>query len=154
MNRYELTLFICAAAIFGCETERYRAVPIDRTPYDIEWYKVRNALADIAGYRYHRAGDADAVWQLPETTERERRGDCAALATLLYQRMLKQNVQDGRIVFGFRGGLWHAWVEWRGHILDPAISSRPMSDDTGSYRPAWGYDLAGRYRFELAPVGG
>jgi len=154
MNRYAVALLAMAAFILGCKDEHYRAVPIERTPYDVEWDRVRRSLLDIAEYNYHRPPGAEVVWQLPETTERERRGDCAALATLLYQRMLKQNIKDGRIVFGLRGGRRHAWVKWRGRILDPAMSPQPIRDDTGKYRPTWGYDLAGKYYFEMVPTDG
>ena len=149
MAKLIMALLAATALVTGCRVEEYRMVPVERTPYDSEWEKVRRSLADMAMFEYNRKHDGLIQWQLPEETERERRGDCTALATLLYQRMLKAGVSGGRIVFGDYRDQWHAWVEWRDYILDPSLSLRPISRQAaGEYRPVWAYDLSGKYRFE------
>lgn len=147
MRHKTATILLAMVWAAGCAEVRYEAQPTERTPYDAEWNKVRRVLAQTAALRYSRKPEASLIWQLPEVTEREGQGDCTALATLLYQRMLREQIRDARIVFGNWEDAWHAWVEWRGYILDPVRSARPERSGMNEYRPVWGYDLAGKYRF-------
>ncbi|MEW6359325.1 MAG: hypothetical protein AB1696_23520 [Planctomycetota bacterium] len=153
MRRRMRILLAVFAVTTGCQEARYRAVPAYRTPYDAEWDRVKKCLSETAALNYYRATRGQVVWQLPTTTEQTGRGDCTALATLLYQRLLKNDVRDSRIVFGYYGGMWHAWVNWRGYVLDPTMSSSPIEEGWGDYQPHWGYDMAGKYRYvaDVAP---
>lgn len=144
-----LTAFVVTT---GCQETRYRAVPAYHTPYDSEWDRVKRCLAETARLHYYRAPRSQVVWQLPTTTQRTGQGDCTALATLLYQRLLASKIKHSRIVFGYYGTRWHAWVNWRGHILDPTMSSHPIEESWGGYQPCWGYDMAGKYRYVAMPV--
>ncbi|NOZ21762.1 MAG: hypothetical protein GXP25_11840 [Planctomycetes bacterium] len=152
MQRKMQILFAIFVVTTGCQEVRYQAVPAYHTPYDSEWNRVKRCLAETAKLDYYRAPRTSVVWQLPTTTEQTGRGDCTALATVLYHRLLKSNVKDGRIVFGYYDGLWHAWVNWRGYILDPTMSPYPIKKDWGGYQPCWGYDMAGKYRYVATEV--
>ncbi|NOZ20981.1 MAG: hypothetical protein GXP25_07820 [Planctomycetes bacterium] len=110
-------------------------------------------MDDAARLEYRRRPSAERLWQPPALTVATGRGDCTALATFLYYRMRKGGVKNGRIVFGFMGANWHAWVEWRGYVLDPTIHAIAAMPDASDYRPCWGYDRRGRYRYIETPSG-
>ncbi|MEW6355371.1 MAG: hypothetical protein AB1696_03520 [Planctomycetota bacterium] len=137
---------ICVLLVAGC-VDHYTVVPVERTPYDREWEVIRKSMDDAARLEYHRRPGAERLWQSPAETAATGKGDCTALATFLYYKMLKGGVRNGRIVFGFMGEAWHAWVEWRGHILDPTTYTIAAASGLSDYRPCWGYEMGGKYRY-------
>ena len=154
MMRRMLTIVLVGMAAAGCERYTYRPVPVERTPYDSQWEAVKRCLLETAKLGYRRTADMEHTWQSPQTTAYRGYGDCTSQATLLYQRLLKSGVRDAKIAFGYYGYTWHAWVEWRGYVLDPTVSWVPVKPAMDEYRPCWGYDLAGKYRYiEERPTG-
>lgn len=130
--------------------------------WDRKWEKVRPSLAveeECAAEqgrnvrtllaRIHRlpnipdlAGD---VWKPPDLTARHG-GDCEDKAILLYYRMKKLGLRDMVLAIGQWDDVCHAWVEWRGNILDPWATDRPIRTKTAdNYRAEAYYGPAGRY---------
>jgi len=147
MTRRLWMLALVMPVFMSCQRMKRWAVRTQVTPYDEEWERVKKCLLETSQLEYCREPKSEHVWRLPATIQEQGKGDCTAFATMLYQKMLQNGIRDGRIVFGYHGDLWHAWVAWRGYVLDATRSPVPLKPEADEYYSLWGYDLAGKYRF-------
>lgn len=116
-------------------------IPIQATPYDkrykkIERYleasnkKVKKYLKMASGFKYKNDSRGADNWQLPFETEKRGAGDCDDKAIWLYSKLIKEGIDDVRLVLGnYKSGEFsvHMWVNWyhdgQVFILDPTIDN-------------------------------
>ncbi|MGR3174054.1 MAG: hypothetical protein ACUZ8N_05590 [Candidatus Scalindua sp.] len=128
-------------------------IPIQTTPYDkrykkIEKYletsykKVKKYLKIASRFKYKDDSRGADNWQLPFETEKLGTGDCDDKAIWLYSKLIKEGIDDVRLVLGNykRGELSvHMWVNWyhdgQVFILDPTIDNgiRPAEQYSKDY---------------------
>ncbi len=116
-------------------------VPIQKTPYDKRYKKIEKTIGTTykkvekylemaSKFKYKAEASGVDNWQLPFETERLGTGDCDDKAVWLYLKLLKDGVDNVRLVLGNykKGELSvHMWVNWyqdgQVYILDPTIDN-------------------------------
>jgi len=116
-------------------------VSIQKTPYDERYKKIEKTLGTTykkveeylkmaSKFKYKEEAAGVDNWQLPFETERLGTGDCDDKAVWLYLKLLKDGVDNVRLVLGNykKGELSvHMWVNWyqggEVYILDPTIDN-------------------------------
>lgn len=121
----------------GCVTYDHVGTSVHATPYDEKYEKVEKYLEMASLFKYKAdARDAD-IWQLPLETEKLGTGDCDDKAIWLYSKLIKEGIDNVRLVLGnYKTGevSVHMWVDWyqddgRVFILDPTIDNGIRSAD-------------------------
>ncbi len=148
-------------------TYDHMGTPIKATPYDKRYKKVNKHLeaskkkvkkllkiASKFKYKVDRRG-ADN-WQLPFETEKLGAGDCDDKAVWLYSKLIKEGIDDVRLVLGnYKSGEFsvHMWVNWyhdgQVFILDPTIDNGIRSAEQYSkdyYKPFYSFHKGEKWK--------
>ena len=141
--------------------------PIKSTPYDkrykkIEKYlgpsykKVKKYLKKASKFKYKEDLRGADNWQLPFETEKLGTGDCDDKAIWLYSKLLKEGIDDVRLVLGnYKSGEFsvHMWVNWyhdgQVFILDPTIDNGIRSAEQYSkdyYQPFYSFHKGEKWK--------
>ncbi len=106
------------------------------TPYDNKYEKVKKYLEMASRFEYKSDARGADFWQLPLETEKLGTGDCDDMAIWLYSKLIKEGIDDVRLVLGnYKSGKLsvHMWVDWyqdgQVFILDPTIDNGIRSAD-------------------------
>ncbi|MGR3173084.1 MAG: hypothetical protein ACUZ8N_00605 [Candidatus Scalindua sp.] len=100
------------------------------TPYNNKYQKVHEYLETASRFEYKADVRGADYWQLPSETERLGTGDCDDKAIWLYSKLIKEGIDNIRLVLGnYKSGEFsvHMWVNWyqdgQVFILDPSIDN-------------------------------
>ncbi len=106
------------------------------TPYDSKYEKVKKYLEMASNFEYKPDIRGKDIWQLPFETEKLGTGDCDDKAIWLYSKLIKEGIDNVRLVLGnYKTGKrsTHMWVDWyedgQVFILDPTIDNGIRSSD-------------------------
>ena len=112
------------------DTHRLQAFPLRNYPLIGKTYRIDRSNLDF--------------WQLPAETLAWGIGDCEDTSTLLCSLLRCDNLCSPNEVFvdcGLVGGWGHAWVNYRGYILETTLDGLPASG-LGTYN---GYQRQARF---------
>lgn len=156
------TFLIISCFLSGCaELNFYRfdhyGFPAMRTPYDKRYHKIekylKTAYTHIDYKADKRGGDH---WQLPFETEHLGTGDCEDKAIWLYSKLVKEEINNIRLVVGkykLEVTGFHAWINWYddGHvyIIDPTMDANIWLAEqypSGYYQPYYSYYKKDKWR--------
>ncbi len=141
--------------------------PIKATPYDNRYKKVnkhleaskkkvKKLLKIASKFKYKEDRRGADNWQLPFETEKLGTGDCDDKAIWLYSKLIKEGIDDVRLVLGnYKSGEFsvHMWVNWyhdgQVFILDPTIdngirSAKQYSKDY--YKPFYSFHKGEKWK--------
>jgi hypothetical protein len=118
-------------------------------PYDKKYQKVHEYLETASRFEYKADVQGADYWQSPSETERLGTGDCDDKAIWLYSKLIKEGIDNIRLVLGnYKSGdiSVHMWVNWyqdgQVFILDPTIDNGIRSSFeywTDYYQPFYSF---------------
>lgn len=118
-------------------------------PHNKDYQKVYEYLETASRFEYMADVKGADYWQSPSETERLGTGDCDDKAIWLYSKLIKEGIDNIRLVLGnYKSGEFsvHMWVNWYQDgqvlILDPTIDNGIRSSFeywTDYYQPFYSF---------------
>lgn len=140
----------------GCATYDHVGTSVRATPYDDRYEKVRKYLEMAGRFEYKADVPGADNWQLPFETEKLGAGDCDDKAIWLYSKLIKEGIDNVRLVLGnYKSGeiSVHMWVDWyqdgQVFILDPTIDNGIRTADeywTDYYQPYYSFHKGKKWK--------
>ncbi len=147
---------ITGCADFNFTRFNHYGSPSTQTPYDLRYHKIKRYLIE-AQYRisYKAEKKGRDYWQLPLETENSGTGDCEDMAIWLYAKLLKEDIENIRLVVGkynMDRKTRHVWINWyynkQVYIIDPTMDVdiwRAEQYPTGYYQPLYSYNITDKW---------